>query len=429
MMKKQFAILLFSILFIATSCSSDDDNVTTEPTASATFKVTIENVFTPKTFKNNGTFDAIPPQGSQSFSFDAGKGAFLSLSTMFVKSNDLFLGFSDTGLALYDANGNATTGNVTSQLLLWDAGTEVNEEPGVGANQPMNQSGPNTGVDENGVIHLVNDGFTYPSTETIINISLAHNGGTMFTVTINNVSDTSTLPSPLAPGVWAIHGDQAKLFTNGVNASAGMEKLAEDGDNSMMDGFLTGNSGYLSPYAPGVFAIHNNETMPIFSNNASDNGNGLENLAEDGDPSVLGASLSSTNGVSESGVFNTPEGAGAPGPLLPNNSYTFTFTAEEGDYLNLALMLVESNDLFYAFNDEGISLFNNRNAISGDMTSQLSLWDAGTEVNEFPGAGNNQPIRGGAGTGTDENGNVVVVNDGFSYPSTTEAIKVTIEIQ
>ena len=428
-MKKQFAILLFSILFIATSCSSDDDNVTPEPAASATFKVTIENVFTPKIFKDNGTFDAIPPQGTQSFSFDAGKGAFLSLSTMFVKSNDLFLGFSDTGLALYDANGNATTGDVTSQLMLWDAGTEVNEEPGVGANQPMNQSGPNTGDMENGVIHLVNDGFTYPSTETIINISLAHDGGTMFTVTINNVSDTSALPSPLAPGVWAIHGDQASLFMDNAMASAGMEKLAEDGDNSMMDGFLTDNSGYFSPYAPGVFAVHTNETMPIFTNNTSDNGNGLENLAEDGDPSVLGASLSSINGVSESGVFNTPEGASAPGPLLPDNSYTFTFTAEEGDYLNLALMLVESNDLFYAFNDEGISLFNNGNAISGDMTSQLSLWDAGTEVNEFPGAGNNQPIRGGAGTGTDENGNVVVVNDGFSYPSTSEAIKVTIEIQ
>ncbi len=428
-MKKQFAILLLSILFIATSCSSDDDNVTPEPAATASFKVTIENVFTPKTFKDNGIFDAIPPAASQSFSFNAGKGAFLSLSTMYVKSNDLFLGFSDTGLALYDANGNATTGNVTSQLMLWDVGTEVNEEPGVGANQPMNQSGSNTGDDENGVIHLVNDGFTYPSTETIINISLIHNGGTMCTVTIDNVSDTSTLPSPLAPGVWAIHDDQATLFMDNAMASAGMEKLAEDGDNSMMDGFLTDNSGYFSPYAPGVFAIHNSSTNPIFTNNSSDNGNGLENLAEDGDPSVLGAALSSINGVSESGVFNTSEGAGAPGPLLPDNSYSFTFSAEEGDYLNLALMLIESNDLFYAFDDSGISLFNNGNAISGDMTSQLSLWDAGTEVNEFPGAGNNQPIRGGGGTGADENGNVQMVNDGFSYPSTSEAIKVTIEIQ
>jgi len=428
-MKRQISILLFSILFIATSCSSDDDTITPEPAASATFKVTIENVFIPKTFKANGTFDAVPPAASQSFSFNAGKGAFLSLSTMFVKSNDLFYGFADTGLALYDANGNATTGNVTSELSLWDAGTEVNEEPGNGDNQPMNQSGSNMGMDENGVIHLVNDGFSYPTTDSVLNISLAHNGGTMFTVTITNTSDISSLPTPLAPGVWAIHGDQAKLFTNGSAASAGMEKLAEDGDNSMMDGFLTNNSGYFSPFAPGVFAVHNNGTMPIFSNNTSDNGNGLENLAEDGDPSVLGASLTTISGVSESGIFNTPEGASAPGPLLPENSYTFTFTAEEGDYLNLALMLVESNDLFYAFNEEGISLFNNGNAISGDMTSQLNLWDAGTEVNEYPGAGNNQPIRGGAGTGADENGNVVIVNDGFTYPSTSEAIKVTIDIQ
>ncbi len=425
MMKKRIVFVLLSTLLIATSCNNNDDTVL----PSATFKVTVENVFMPKAFQSNGVFDAIPPGSSQSFSFNAGKGSYVSLATMFVKSNDLFYGFSDTGLALYDTNGDAITGDVTMHISLWDAGTEVNQEPGTGSNQPMNQSGPNTGDDENGTIHLVNDNFMYPSKESVIKVSLTHDGGTLFTVTIENLSNTATLATPLAPGVWAVHNDQTKLFTDGTTASAGMEKLAEDGDNSMMNGFLMNNSGYFSPFAPGVYAVHAATVKPIFTNNSSDIGNGLEALAEDGDPSALASSLMSTNGIATSGVFNTPDGASNPGPLLPTNTYSFTITAQEGDYISIATMLVQSNDLFYAFDDSGIALFTNGNPISGDVTSSLTLWDAGTEINEYPGAGNNQPVRGGAMSGMDENGIVHVVNDGFMYPATAEAIKVTITLQ
>ncbi len=421
---KKTVVFLLILMLITISCNNDDDTIL----SSATFKVTVENVFTPKIFQNNGTFDAIPPGMSQSFNFNAGKGSYLSFATMFVKSNDLFYGFSDTGLALYDGD-MAKTGDVTMDIDLWDAGTEVNQEPGEGDNQPMNQSGPNTGDDENGTVHIVNDTFTYPMTLTVIKVTLAHDGGTMFTVTIENLSDTAILSTPLAPGVWTIHNNQAKLFTNGSSASAGMEKLAEDGDNSSMNDFLTDNSGYFSPFAPGVFAIHNTTTNPIFTNNTNEVGNGLEALAEDGDPSNLGTALTSLSGVSVSGVFNTPDGASGPGPLLPTNSYSFTFTAQENDYLSIATMLVHSNDLFYAFDDMGIPLFNNGTPITGDMTSSLNLWDAGTEINEYPGAGNNQPARGGAMTGADENGVVQLANDGFTYPIVNEAIKVTIELQ
>ncbi len=48
---------------------------------------------------------------------------------MFVKSNDLFYVFSDSGLALYNINGDAITGDVSINLMLRDAGTEVNEAP------------------------------------------------------------------------------------------------------------------------------------------------------------------------------------------------------------------------------------------------------------------------------------------------------------
>ena len=422
-MKKTVLIVLVVMFFITISCNNDDTTL-----ASATFKVTIENVFTPKTFQDNGVFNAIPPGMSQSFDFNAGKGSYLSFATMFVKSNDLFYGFSDTGIELYDGDV-AKTGDITMFVDLWDAGTEVNQEPGMGDNQPMNQTGANTGEDENGNIHLVNDSFTYPIDASVIKVSLAHDGGTMFTVTIENLSSTASLSTPLAPGVWAVHKEGAKLFTEGNPASAGMEKLSEDGDNSMMNTFLTNNSGYFSPFAPGVFAIHKASVKPLFTNNSSDTGNGLEALAEDGNPSLLGSSLATLSSVSTSGIFNTPVGASGAGPLLPMNSYSFIFTAQEGDYLSLATMLVESNDLFYAFDEEGIALFTNSTPITGDITSSISLWDAGTEVNEYPGAGNHQPLRGGVMSGDSENGLVHLVNDTFEYPTVSNAIKVTIEMQ
>jgi hypothetical protein len=42
--------------------------------------------------------------------------------------------------------------------------------------------------------------------------------------------------------------------------------------------------------------------------------------------------------------------------------------------------------LFYTFSEGGVALFNNGMPVSGDMTVQVLLYDAGTEVNEFPGA-------------------------------------------
>lgn len=55
-----------------------------------------------------------------------GSGACFSFATMFIQSNDLFYAFSPEGLALFDANGTPCTGDVTSELRLYDAGTEIN---------------------------------------------------------------------------------------------------------------------------------------------------------------------------------------------------------------------------------------------------------------------------------------------------------------
>ena len=63
-------------------------------------------------------------------------------------------------------------GDVTDMIKLWDAGTEVNEEPGVGPNQAPRQAAANTGPDENGVVHIVDDGYVYPAVKDAIRVTV-----------------------------------------------------------------------------------------------------------------------------------------------------------------------------------------------------------------------------------------------------------------
>ena len=50
----------------------------------------------------------------------------------------------EDGLALYDMS-HPLDGDVTGRVMLYDAGTEVNEAPGRGPNQAPRQGGPDTG--------------------------------------------------------------------------------------------------------------------------------------------------------------------------------------------------------------------------------------------------------------------------------------------
>ena len=415
--------------FFLSQCEKDHDHM---PQQEATFRVTVQNVMEPKDFFASGVFntpvgesDAGPalPGHSYEFTFHAGPGMMLSFETMYGKSNDLFYAPSGAGIELFDGL-TPVTGNITSQVMLWDAGTEVNEMPGTGPHQPAN-GGPNTGMDENGVVQtidMVNDGFTYPAVDQNIKVTLTNDGGSMFTLTIENLAGSST---PLAPGTWVVHTMPDPIFTAGVaDRGQGLEAAAEDGNPSMLADYLSMHSGYVSPIAPGVYVVQHNGSKPIFTDGQPDYGDGLEQLAESGDPSMLAMSLPGKRGVISSGVYNTPLGASGPGPLLPGQTYEFTFDAHEGDYFNFASMLGNSNDLFFSTRDKGIALWSDGVALSGDITSWVDLWDAGTEVNEYPGAGINQPARSGGGV--DENGNVMKVDDGFTYPAVNQIIKITI---
>jgi hypothetical protein len=243
-------------------------------------------------------------------------------------------------------------------------------------------------------------------------------------------SDAATQAVPLAPVAWVIHTDNGPLFTAGQNDyNEGLSALAEDGDPSGLATFLASISGVTHLFAPGVWAIHTGSS-PLFTASQVDQGMGLEALAEDGDPSALASAVDTQSGVSDSGVFNTSAGTGGPGALAPGNSYEFTFTVTTGEKLSFATMLVQSNDLFYATGSAGMALTNSGQLVSGDITDRLMLWDAGTEMNEAPGLGLNQPPRqSGPNTGADEGGFVRAVNDGFTYPATNSIIRVTLTPQ
>jgi hypothetical protein len=111
------------------------------------------------------------PNGAFEFEFSATEGTKLDLTTMYGQSNDLFYG-PDHAINLFDADGKPLNGDITDKFLLWDAGTEVNQAPGLGADQGPRQKGPNTGVAENGVVRLVKDGFSYPNTKAVLRITI-----------------------------------------------------------------------------------------------------------------------------------------------------------------------------------------------------------------------------------------------------------------
>ena len=442
-------ILIISIgLLILVGCEKNKNPM--KPKPETTFKVRIDNISPAVMFSASGVFNTplgkmtpspAGPGEAFEFSFDAAPGSKLSFATMFAQSNDFFYAPSESGIALFDNNGSQVTGDVTAQIHLWDAGTEINQEPGVGMDQAPRQSGPNTGIaDPDNSVRLAPDDFgNLPMASDVIKVMLTSTSATGFTVRIENVSDASTLQTsdgstqliPLSPGIWVIHTTDAPLFTSGQpDRGEGLEAIAEDGNPSAISGVIGMKAGIKQLISPGVWALHKKADV-IFTEGEADRGEGLESLAEDGNPTALGVSLADKDNISASGVFNTPVGASQPGPAGPGSAFEFIITTSEDYYLSFAQMLGQTNDLFFAPNGMGIKLFEGSGMpITGDVTSQVMLWDAGTEVNEVPGVGLNQaPRQPAPNTGVDENGVVHLVNDGFSYPDVSEIIKVTIETE
>ncbi|MEP3209919.1 MAG: spondin domain-containing protein [Maribacter sp.] len=119
-------------------------------------------------------------------------------------------------------------------------------------------------------------------------------------------------------------------------------------------------------------------------------------------------------------VFNTPDGADAPGPVADQDgSYWFDFQATPGTSLSFATMQVVSNDWFYAPRATGVALFENGTPVTGDITDQIYLWDSGTEE-EDPATITSVPGGAEAGEPDDDNTVRIVTTD------VTSMVKVTL---
>lgn len=193
---------------------------------------------------------------------------------------------------------------------------------------------------------------------------------------------------------------------------------------------MTASNGEKFPFAlsPGMFVL-SEKNAPFFTEGKPARKNGLEMQAEDGDPAGLVGSLETMHHSSNlHGVFNTPIGAMAAGPIRPGDSFEFTVTAMPGMKFFMTQMFGQSNDWFYAPGPNGIALFDAKgNPISGDITDQLYLWDAGTEKDEELGVGPNQgPRQKGPNTGEAENGVVHRVKDARWAGKNMEFFRVTI---
>ena len=454
-MKKLFLFSLGLFAFLA-SCSDDDDNGGMDPdmgTDSVEFTVKIENtgqafeyvasgvINTPVDSANAGP---IMPDSKYKFSFYAGPQVLpgattkLSFALMLIKSNDLFFAPAQGGIPLYDeTTGEPLEGDITDKVLLWDAGTEVNQSPENGTGQPLGDKDGMTddsgNAEENGNVIIIEDGaevtgdgFSYPAVSDLIKVEIKLKAPTLFEVTIKNVSGSSALPGPHSPGVWAVHTQDAPLFTtNSADRGEGLEAIAEDGNPAMLGSFLAERSGVIVPLSPGAWAVHANGSNPMFTAGQPDT-KGIEGIAEDGVPTDLVASLAADEEVRSSAAFNTPVGADMPGAIGPGGSYEFKIKAVPGDYFNFATMYVQSNDLFYAFGSGGIALWENNAPISGEVDG-VSLWDAGTELNEFPGAGLNQVIRQSTlDAGEEDSDNTVrLENDEFEYQRGVVRVTIT----
>jgi hypothetical protein len=418
--------LLFVLLLFA-SCKKDNNH----PQAKGTIKV--ENVLMARNLAESGTFKGagnppvILPGQEVSFSFSAGKGQALSFATMYGWSNDLFFAPVNPGIALFDAQGKPLEGDVSDQLRIWDNGTRINQKPGMAVSHP--------GMADNAAIKEVNgmdaQGNTYLPAKQLMKGTLKYEGNSVFTFTIRNISGGTANETPFSPGVWSVSNilggnllSSAPIYENGKPTANGLTAIAEMGDNSMLAEYLTTNTKIFTALSPVLIVVYNSAKNPLFMVGEKDRNQGLADLAQKGDVSVLEKALMKQPGVRYVYVMKAAQTT----VLLPRigdmagGSIEQAIKYEKGDRITFATMFGYSNDWFYSFGDEGIA-----GGTMGDQTGLVKLFDNGTAVDQFPGAGNSQGPFGGAPQ-TPESKNIQEIGmEKYPVPAVKDVIKVTLQ--
>ena len=113
----------------------------------------------------------IGPGAAYEFNVSALPKMKLTLVTMFGQSNDYFYA-TEKPVELFDEAGEPLSGDITARFALYDAGTEVNQEPGVGADQAPRQKAPNTGAAEGSVVHMAKGDTFYAKTSQLFRVTV-----------------------------------------------------------------------------------------------------------------------------------------------------------------------------------------------------------------------------------------------------------------
>ncbi len=122
--------------------------------------------------------------------------------------------------------------------------------------------------------------------------------------------------------------------------------------------------------------------------------------------------------IAASGAQAVPVDGTEPGPAGPGSGYEFTVPRSAAN-LSFATMFVQTNDWFWSPGPDGLALVDvDGNPVSGDVTDQISLWDAGTEADQAPGEGSDQaPRQAGPDTGDADPNTAVRAVEGFDATS------------
>jgi hypothetical protein len=332
--------------------------------------------------------------------FTAGANQNLSLATMLFESNDWFFATDPAGIPLY-TNGVPLSGDITSLIKLYDAGTEADEEPGVGTSTGVNQGTMASlgSKDANDHVRLVPDvvtlangaQFARPSVEAMIKVTVTPGPQRDFLVRVQNVSTTDTLVTSagnraitLTSTLWAISCTPAVFFDVDKPLRAnGFESLAESGNAWTINDSLRLERGVATPFSRGIYAIHQ-AGNPMFLEGSVDYREGLERVAEDGDPSTLAAAYESgvEGDVESYGTFDAPLDVNGPSPCAAGQMFEVQFKARQGDRLSFATGFMAANDWFIATASDGMPLFSGTLPRWGEITTELHLFDLGTESDE-----------------------------------------------
>ena len=185
--------------FTLSSCSDSNDDMMMDMGFQRS--ITFENVVAPKDFVESGSFQGtgtppiILPGQSVSVKFSAGKTQALMFATMYGASKDWFFASQQPGIKLFDANGNAITGDVSSSVRLWDNGSK-DDATGQVESKPIMQV-PNVNASQ------------------LMKLNLAYNDVTSeFTLTITNTSGGTANETPFSPGVWAVSNYNGSQLLN-----------------------------------------------------------------------------------------------------------------------------------------------------------------------------------------------------------------------